>query len=47
MQIEELEEPERIIQLQTIKTLAQLHVVPQSKIARINPTDYIEIVKAY
>ena len=56
-QIEDLEERskerledierERSIQLQSIKTLAQLHVEPLSKIARIIPTDYLEVVKQY
>lgn len=56
-QIEDLEERskerledverERSIQLQSIKSLAQLHVEPNNKVARIIPADYIEIVKEY
>lgn len=56
-QIEDLEERskerlddverERSIQLQSIKSLAQLHVEPLEKIARVIPVDYVEVVKAY
>lgn len=40
-------ERERSIQLQSIKSLTQLHVQPISSPARIIPTDYVEVVKQY
>lgn len=56
-QIEDLEERskerledverERSIQLQSIKSLVQLHVQPLSTIARVIPTDYLEMIKTY
>lgn len=56
-QIEDLEERskerledierERSIQLQSIKSLTQLHVQPISSAARIIPTDYAEVIKKY
>lgn len=56
-QIEDLEERskerledierERSIQLQSIKSLTQLHVQPISSAARIIPADYVDVVKQY
>lgn len=56
-QIEDLEERskerledierERSIQLQSIKSLTQLHVQPISNAARIIPADYVDVVKQY
>lgn len=56
-QIEDLEERsneriddierERSIQLQSIKSLAQLHVQPTSCAARVIPRDYLDVVKQY
>lgn len=47
MQVLQDIERERSIQLQSIKSLTQLHVQPINSAARIIPADYVEVVKQY